>query len=125
MNYSTKQYFIAKTAKSSYWCWEDALHCQRDAVTFICLCHRLLAQYVPLKTRGALHHQRATSPKPLQAPTLQHRTAREENPSGLMRSVWKHIGCVALGSFHPCFYVCPLLGHIRDCRLKLCPSNSL
>lgn len=114
MNYSTKQCFIAKIAKSSYWYCKDALHCQRDILTFICLCHCFLAKHVPFEDQrcSALPESHNLKAAAGSHPAAQHHQGKpgRKIPSPCekhQRSVLKHIGCVALGSLHLCFCVVP------------------
>lgn len=80
MNCSTKHCFVATIAKSSYWYCKDALCCQRDIMTFICLCHCILAGDVPFADQRCCASPESPHPKAAACshPAARHRT--EENP---------------------------------------------
>lgn len=93
MNYSTKHCFIAKIAKSSYWYYKDALHCQRDILTFICLCHCFLTEYVSFEDQRCSASPESHHPKGAASshPAAQHRqgkAGRKIPPSWATPAVW-------------------------------------
>lgn len=132
MNYSIKHCFIAKIAKSSYWYCKDALHCQRDILTFICLCHCFLTECVPLEDQRCSaspesHHPKASASSHPAAQHCQGKPGRKilTPPEQPQRSVLKHVGCVALGSLHLCFCVVPSPSTNTGPQVEILPIKQL